>query len=104
MDLSLEVSRSSTQARPLLSFNPCFHGSLSGSVWQWIYPYITIKFQSLFSWISLWKWDITNSYIIFSLVSILVFMDLSLEAAVAAASPDGDRVSILVFMDLSLEV
>ena len=80
MDLSLEVG---------------FHGTDS---------FHSKKFQSLFSWISLWKAGRPNDRRSPVEVSILVFMDLSLEGVIAGQiSDDSDPVSILVFMDLSLE-
>jgi len=60
-------------------FNPCFRGCRSGTI-QPLYPVIkTPKFQSLFSWMSLWN------------------------GSRAIRVPDGNIVSILVFVDVALE-
>src|SRR3972149_5952296 len=55
MDLSLEDDGAPLPRDPLYCFNPCFHGSLSGSFLVVLFLRLHFAFQSLFSWISLWK-------------------------------------------------
>jgi len=81
MDLALEAEGTGRAPRGSRCFNPCFYGSCSRS-------------SSI----------IANEIGLRIRVSILVFMDLALEARAMPVKHTRKSVSILVFMDLALEV
>ena len=131
MDVALEHIIRPTTVLPSSGFNPCFRGCRSGTLsvsipergrirvsilvfvdvalehnFQDRYRNPQMRFQSLFSWMSLWNervvWSGADADI---LVSILVFVDVALEPGKnglpAGQPPD---VSILVFVDVALEL
>ncbi len=114
--------------RTFRCFNPCFHGSLSRTGTGAKDKAVCYEFQSLFSWISLSNRGARCHGCASRCVSILVFMDLSLEHGADREQITATfrfqslfswislsngpapiccarfwMVSILVFMDLSLE-
>ena len=69
------------------------------------YPLVIDMFQSLFSWMSLWNTISVSLMIANGSVSILVFVDVALELLHfwGVAVQGLARVSILVFVDVALE-
>ncbi len=102
------LSRTST-AQPagvgrFMRFNPCFHGSLSRTRWNHKGAGGVAVFQSLFSWISLSNpagpachHPLTGFQSLFSWISLSNTYGVMQNGSTEA-------VSILVFMDLSLEL
>ena len=81
VDLALEVSGINRRFFGIGCFNPCFRGSGSRrSISAWGINSPLISFQSLFSWIWLSKHEPWIHIVSTIGVSILVFVDLALEA------------------------
>ena len=104
MDDSLQRYIQISCRRTRSGFNPCFYGRFSATFCMHKYKRSRHKFQSLFLWTIL-----CNRYTIRAEradgdVSILVFMDDSLQQSVMRyVAEDDTDVSILVFMDDSLQ-
>ncbi len=61
------------------SFNPCSLGCCSERIVVLCFHWLPLEFQSLFSWMLLWKDYASDSIIYMYIVSILVLLDVALK-------------------------
>ncbi len=91
-------------ARSTCCFNPCSLGCCSERVGTRFNCCTCKRFQSLFSWMLLWKSRSSNRSEKTTTVSILVLLDVALKVRGAAPRAPPGAVSILVLLDVALKV